>query len=115
MLELLGMNLGRLSKSTMKSPCSPQPPVGVAVADEAGNGLVVFEADLVLELEMDEAWRLLDVSDCDAWVETEVVEEGGIVVDVRVALNELPELADAVLLFEPLDRLFVRMDVLSVS
>lgn len=39
-LEFDGVKLGRLSKSTRKLPCSPQPSVGVAVGDEAGNGLL---------------------------------------------------------------------------
>ena len=34
----VGMKFGKLSKSMVKSPCSPQPEVGAAVADEAGNG-----------------------------------------------------------------------------
>ena len=36
----VGLKDGRLSKSTKKLPCSPHPPVGVAVSEDAGNGLV---------------------------------------------------------------------------
>ena len=32
----------------VKSPCSPQPALGVAVADEAGNGLLALVEDAVL-------------------------------------------------------------------
>ena len=46
---LVGMKFGKLSKSIVKSPCSPQPAVGVAVADEAGNGLVAFVELLTAE------------------------------------------------------------------
>ena len=35
-----GRNLGRSSKLAIKSPCSPQPALGVLVADEAGNEFV---------------------------------------------------------------------------
>ena len=38
--SLVGRKLGKSSKVSIKSPCSPQPAVGVAVADEAGNGFV---------------------------------------------------------------------------
>lgn len=44
---LVGRNRGRSSKSTINAPCSPQPAVGVTVADEAGKGLLKLEVDLV--------------------------------------------------------------------
>lgn len=46
---LVGVKLGKLSKSITKSPYSPQPPEGVAVAEEAGNELVevTVDSDLV--------------------------------------------------------------------
>ena len=40
---LFGIKFGRLSKSIKKSPCSPHPPVGVAVAKDAGNGLLALD------------------------------------------------------------------------
>ena len=40
---LFGIKFGRLSKSIKKSPCSPHPPVGVAVARDAGNGLLALD------------------------------------------------------------------------
>lgn len=55
---LVGRNLGKSSKSTMKSPCSPQPPVGVAVADEAGNGMVALGVEVVLTFDASENWML---------------------------------------------------------
>lgn len=36
---LVGKKFGKSSKSTTKSPCSPHPVAGAAVAEEAGNGL----------------------------------------------------------------------------
>lgn len=38
-LAVVGVKFGRLSKSRVKSPCSPQPAVGDAVAEDGGNGL----------------------------------------------------------------------------
>ena len=40
---LVGMKFGKSSKLIKKLPCSPQPAEGVAVADEAGNGLLKLE------------------------------------------------------------------------
>jgi hypothetical protein len=58
-------NIGRLSKSMVKSPCSPQPAVGVAVAEDGRNGLdeVVFE--VVLDLTDVYDWNVV----CDPIVE----------------------------------------------
>lgn len=44
----VGVKLGRSSKSIVKLPCSPQPALGVAVADEAGNGWVEVALALML-------------------------------------------------------------------
>ena len=41
-LGLVGRNRGKSSKLTMNGPCSPQPPVGVAVADDGGKALLAL-------------------------------------------------------------------------
>ena len=61
---LLGIKFGRLSKPIVKSPCSPQPPVGVAVADVGGNGLVKVEEEVVRVADFVEDSRLIKVRDC---------------------------------------------------
>lgn len=42
------MKFGKLSKSIVKSPCSPQPPVGIGVADEFGRGMLVVFVDVAV-------------------------------------------------------------------
>ena len=44
----VGVKFGKSSKLTRKVPCSPHPPVGLAVADEAGNELFEPVVDFVL-------------------------------------------------------------------
>ena len=62
----VGVKFGRLSKSMRKSPCSPQPAVGVAVAEEteAETGELVADSDLLPVLCMD-VWKLLAVLDVE--------------------------------------------------
>ena len=55
----VGVKLGRLSKSTKKLPCSPHPPVGVAVADEAGNGLLDVPVVAVVVALWTDVWTVL--------------------------------------------------------
>ena len=43
-LALPPLKVGRSSKSIVKSPCSPQPCVGMAVLEVGGNGLLDVEA-----------------------------------------------------------------------
>lgn len=38
--------MGRSSKVIVKSPCSPHPAVGIAVAEVAGKGLLKLEEDV---------------------------------------------------------------------
>ena len=48
----VGVKFGRSSKLIMKFPCSPHPALGVAVAEEAGNGFLDVALALKLELEL---------------------------------------------------------------
>ena len=48
----------------MKSPCSPQPADGVAVADEAGNGLVALTVEDGLTLDGRDFWMVKRPDDC---------------------------------------------------
>ena len=49
----VGMKLGRSSKSITKLPCSPQPALGVSVAEVAGNGLAAVALTLMVEVEVE--------------------------------------------------------------
>lgn len=86
----VGIKFGRLSKPIVKSPCSPQPPVGVAVADVGGNGLLKVEEEVVRVADFVEDLRLLVVSDCPP----DVMEECGelIVEDIELPVFVLFEL-----------------------
>jgi len=60
-----GRNLGRSSKLAIKSPCSPQPALGVLVADEAGNEFVEVAGVTALVIGMFEVCILVVVLDED--------------------------------------------------
>lgn len=87
----VGRKFGRSSKVSRTLPCSPQPAVGVAVADEGGNGfekLVVVDTFVEIGLEPEETELTM----------TEVEDRGVTVIEtgvggVTVILTEETELA----------------------